>query len=158
MPAFRIFLFDELCHGRNILEVNLSKFFQTIAELTREVGEHTVFHITVVNDVGNVACNILRHFKVLWIFLHVLPKSIFSSGICRGSQNRWVWIPFMCTKIIVMRLSCQEIGIENMTEFVSKDAENYLVSVFASLGFGNERMTGIDLNGHIIGSCKETVL
>ena len=64
----------------------------------------------------------------------------------------------MCTKIIVMRLSCQEIGIENMTELVSKDAENYLVSVFASLGFGNERMTGIDLNGHIIGSCKETVL
>ena len=137
--------------------MNLSKFFQAVTEFTREVSKYTVLNISIINQIGYVLRNILRHFKVLCIFLHILPKSFFSSGVCRGCQNRWVRIPFIRTKIIVMGLLSQKVSIENMTELVCKHTENYLVSIFASLCLGNERMSCVDLNGHIIGSSKETV-
>ena len=137
--------------------MNLTKFFQAVTEFTREVSKYTVLNISVINKIGNVLGNVLRHFKVLRICLYILPKGFFSSSICRGRQNRWVWIPFIRTKVIIVRLLSQKVSIENMTELVCKHTENYLVSVFASLCLGNERMSRVNLNGHIIGSSKETV-
>ena len=158
MTLVVIFLLDEICYCRDFFVMDLTQILQTVTEFTREGVQDAVLDIAVLNNIGDVSGKILDHLQVFRVVFDVFPHFLFATCIIRLLESRWMRIPLIGTKIIVMSLLSQEVCKQNMSQLMRENSGHDLEPVLATFYFCDHRISAVDTHREIIGGSKERVL
>ena len=110
-----IFRFHHLRYSAHVLILVIAHDRQVIAEYAGKIGENPAFDVSVLQHIGNVACNLHRKFQIPRIQFHIFPEVAFVGGIPGGFQIWGCRIPLEFRQVIHVGLLCQKIGIQYMT-------------------------------------------
>ena len=107
--------FHHLRYSAHVLILVIAHDRQVIAEYAGKIGENPAFDVSVLQHIGNVACNLHRKFQIPRIQFHIFPEVAFVGGIPGGFQIWGCRIPLEFRQVIHVGLLCQKIGIQYMT-------------------------------------------
>ena len=107
--------FHHLRYSAHVLILVIAHDRQVIAEYAGKIGENPAFDVSVLQHIGNVACNLHRKFQIPRIQFHIFPEVAFVGGIPGGFQIWGCRIPLEFRQVIHVGLLCQKIGIQHMT-------------------------------------------
>ena len=156
MPAIFLILL-ELCQGKTFRPLPLSKNIKTNTESPGEPCKYPAFNVSIFQDIFDIMCQITQHVEVFRLGLCVFPKSLLIPNIRPRLQNRRLRIPFVDLQEIHVGLGCQKVRVEAVPQLMGKQPADQIVAVGPNATFGDNRMSGIDLDGQVIGACDDVL-